>query len=273
MLSADQTTQAIHKTRGVTARMHVQQLLNRRLGSVFCLNAAMPSCYLLLQAIHETCVIHRDIKPANIFMCPDNVVKVGDLGVAKALNKAHYAQTTIGEALRLLAPCRTAAAGTGEAGVAAQQDRQLEGRLCRGSCARSAGLSMCRTSFASSILIFAAVVPAAAAAAATRHACVHGARGVARAALRLQQRPVVPGRRAVRDDDLQVSAAPRRLHTGVAPQRALRVEVNGRQAIHATVTPCHRICCASHVGPRHSTHKQTVVLCVMPAGSASRRAC
>ncbi|WIA15752.1 hypothetical protein OEZ85_002367 [Tetradesmus obliquus] len=49
-----------------------------------------------MQAIHETCVIHRDIKPANIFMCPDNVVKVGDLGVAKALNKAHYAQTTIG---------------------------------------------------------------------------------------------------------------------------------------------------------------------------------
>jgi hypothetical protein len=30
-------------------------------------------------------------------MCPDNVVKVGDLGVAKALTKAHYAQTTIGE--------------------------------------------------------------------------------------------------------------------------------------------------------------------------------
>jgi serine/threonine protein kinase len=50
-----------------------------------------------VQAIHETCVIHRDIKPANIFMCPDNVVKVGDLGVAKALTKAHYAQTTIGE--------------------------------------------------------------------------------------------------------------------------------------------------------------------------------
>eukprot|EP00877_Chromochloris_zofingiensis_P014370 jgi/Chrzof1/9187/Cz03g39050.t1 len=49
-----------------------------------------------MQAIHETCVIHRDIKPANIFMCPDNVVKIGDLGVAKALTKAHYAQTQIG---------------------------------------------------------------------------------------------------------------------------------------------------------------------------------
>lgn len=53
--------------------------------------AAAPS-----QAIHETCVIHRDIKPANIFMCPDNVVKVGDLGVAKALTKASHAQTVIG---------------------------------------------------------------------------------------------------------------------------------------------------------------------------------
>jgi serine/threonine protein kinase len=30
-----------------------------------------------MQAVHDTCVIHRDIKPANIFMCPDNVVKVG----------------------------------------------------------------------------------------------------------------------------------------------------------------------------------------------------
>ncbi len=33
---------------------------------------------VLTQAIHETCVIHRDIKPANIFMCPGNVVKVGN---------------------------------------------------------------------------------------------------------------------------------------------------------------------------------------------------
>lgn len=31
---------------------------------------------IVLQAVHDTCVIHRDIKPANIFMCPDNVVKV-----------------------------------------------------------------------------------------------------------------------------------------------------------------------------------------------------
>lgn len=30
-----------------------------------------------MQAVHDTCVIHRDIKPANIFMCPDNIVKVG----------------------------------------------------------------------------------------------------------------------------------------------------------------------------------------------------
>jgi len=44
-------------------------------------------------------VIHRDIKPANIFMCPDNVVKVGDLGVAKALTKASHAQTVIGTPL------------------------------------------------------------------------------------------------------------------------------------------------------------------------------
>jgi NIMA (never in mitosis gene a)-related kinase len=52
-----------------------------------------------IQAIHETAVIHRDIKPANIFMCPDNVVKIGDLGVAKALTKASHAQTVIGTPL------------------------------------------------------------------------------------------------------------------------------------------------------------------------------
>jgi serine/threonine protein kinase len=50
----------------------------------------------VLQAIHETCVIHRDLKPANIFMCPDNVVKVGDLGVAKVRGDRHGTHTASG---------------------------------------------------------------------------------------------------------------------------------------------------------------------------------
>jgi serine/threonine protein kinase len=33
-----------------------------------------------MQAVHDARVIHRDIKPANIFMCPDNIVKVGLAG-------------------------------------------------------------------------------------------------------------------------------------------------------------------------------------------------
>lgn len=31
-----------------------------------------------LHAVHAASVIHRDLKPANTFMCPGNVVKVGE---------------------------------------------------------------------------------------------------------------------------------------------------------------------------------------------------
>jgi serine/threonine protein kinase len=40
-----------------------------------------------MQAVHDSCVIHRDIKPANIFMCPDNIVKVGRLPSSLGLLK------------------------------------------------------------------------------------------------------------------------------------------------------------------------------------------
>jgi serine/threonine protein kinase len=40
-----------------------------------------------LQALHAGHIIHRDIKPANIFLCQNDLLKIGDLGVAKALNK------------------------------------------------------------------------------------------------------------------------------------------------------------------------------------------
>lgn len=38
-----------------------------------------------LQALHANNIIHRDFKPANMFLCQHDVLKIGDLGVAKAL--------------------------------------------------------------------------------------------------------------------------------------------------------------------------------------------
>ena len=40
-----------------------------------------------LSALHASHIIHRDIKPANIFLCQNDLLKIGDLGVAKALNR------------------------------------------------------------------------------------------------------------------------------------------------------------------------------------------
>ncbi|KAG1667982.1 hypothetical protein FOA52_000626 [Chlamydomonas sp. UWO 241] len=49
-----------------------------------------------LSALHANNIIHRDIKPANIFLCQNDVLKIGDLGVAKALNRIDFAKTQIG---------------------------------------------------------------------------------------------------------------------------------------------------------------------------------
>ncbi|KAG1667991.1 hypothetical protein FOA52_000635 [Chlamydomonas sp. UWO 241] len=49
-----------------------------------------------LSAIHAAKIIHRDIKPANIFLCKNDVLKIGDLGVAKALERLDFAKTQIG---------------------------------------------------------------------------------------------------------------------------------------------------------------------------------
>lgn len=49
-----------------------------------------------LQALHNSNIIHRDIKPANIFLCQNDVLKIGDLGVAKALTRIDFAKTQIG---------------------------------------------------------------------------------------------------------------------------------------------------------------------------------
>lgn len=52
---------------------------------------------LALQHLHGKKVLHRDFKTPNIFLTKENVIKVGDFGVAKALDHTlDKASTQIG---------------------------------------------------------------------------------------------------------------------------------------------------------------------------------
>ena len=49
-----------------------------------------------LATIHKMKILHRDLKTLNIFLKKDMEIKIGDLGVAKELNQASFANTIIG---------------------------------------------------------------------------------------------------------------------------------------------------------------------------------
>lgn len=53
---------------------------------------------LVLHQLHQSHILHRDLKPANVFLSRNHqVVKLGDLGVAKQLGDSHdMAMTAIG---------------------------------------------------------------------------------------------------------------------------------------------------------------------------------
>lgn len=50
-----------------------------------------------LQYLHANRILHRDIKTINMFLAKDDMIKIGDLGVAKMLNQtANMAHTVVG---------------------------------------------------------------------------------------------------------------------------------------------------------------------------------
>ena len=48
-----------------------------------------------LADIHKNKILHRDLKSLNIFLKQGNDIRVGDLGVAKVLNRTFFAKTFI----------------------------------------------------------------------------------------------------------------------------------------------------------------------------------
>ncbi|UJR16149.1 hypothetical protein I4U23_003060 [Adineta vaga] len=50
---------------------------------------------LALQYIHERNILHRDLKTQNVFLTKNDIVKVGDLGIARVLDSARDLATTV----------------------------------------------------------------------------------------------------------------------------------------------------------------------------------
>lgn len=53
--------------------------------------------FFAFQYLHERNILHRDLKTQNIFLTKTNIIKVGDLGIARVLeNQNDMASTLIG---------------------------------------------------------------------------------------------------------------------------------------------------------------------------------
>lgn len=54
-------------------------------------------CFILdsVKYMHEKSILHRDLKTQNIFLTKNEIVKVGDLGIARVLDSGNDLATTI----------------------------------------------------------------------------------------------------------------------------------------------------------------------------------
>lgn len=75
--------------------INLKQLINKRgeFSEKEALNIIRQICFALKEA-HKNKIVHRDIKPHNIMINKDNIIKVGDFGIAKATTSATI--TTVG---------------------------------------------------------------------------------------------------------------------------------------------------------------------------------
>ncbi len=53
-------------------------------------------CLLGLADLHKKGIIHRDIKPSNLFFNKQNIIKIGDLGIARLSERTRQTQTMFG---------------------------------------------------------------------------------------------------------------------------------------------------------------------------------
>lgn len=57
----------------------------------------MSHVLIALMMMHSKHILHRDLKTQNLFLTQDNIMKVGDFGISKALNDtADMAMTMAG---------------------------------------------------------------------------------------------------------------------------------------------------------------------------------
>lgn len=73
--------------------LEAQKKKNQHFEESEIINWLIQTC-LALKYIHNLHVIHRDIKPQNLFLTKNGIIKIGDFGISKILNKNHTKTNT-----------------------------------------------------------------------------------------------------------------------------------------------------------------------------------
>eukprot|EP01065_Artemidia_motanka_P012911 TRINITY_DN1710_c6_g1_i1.p1 TRINITY_DN1710_c6_g1~~TRINITY_DN1710_c6_g1_i1.p1 ORF type:complete len:888 (+),score=168.68 TRINITY_DN1710_c6_g1_i1:349-2664(+) len=95
-----EATACLHIVTEFASRGDLHSLIEKRRGKRFkeveALDLFVQIC-LALKYLHELHILHRDIKTSNIFLTSQNVIKVGDFGIAKVLaHTMQCARTAVG---------------------------------------------------------------------------------------------------------------------------------------------------------------------------------